>query len=194
MPEVLFRGLMGKSRDELEQEFIRQEQNLDPSEYKSYVYAAFDLQQFFSGFLAKGMPQAMDQEKVDACFLEELCRLNRLLFTPGQVSGLDDYLVRYAVMFFDHEYAHSTVLDEFARDFMSRHRQFQPPLRSMSLPLDDAVEMLGLTRDEFEALDRGGLIRHYRKTARRLHPDTGGDHDTFIRMTEAFQGLLGRKT
>ncbi|MFH1153950.1 MAG: J domain-containing protein [Pseudomonadota bacterium] len=193
MPPVLFRNLTGKSRDELEQMFMTQEQNLEASEYKSYVYAAFNLQQFFSGFLAKGMPQAMDPERVDACFLDELCHINQVLFNAKKDAGLHDYLVRYLIMFFDHDYAHSTVLDDFTRDFMARHRGFRPPGAGKVMTNATALGLLNLTKAEFDALNRRGLIGHYRKMARTLHPDTGGDHETFVHMAEAFQSLLKQK-
>ena len=52
MPEKLFRHLLNKSRDEIEQHFLTEEQAMEPNEIKSYLYTAFDLQQhFFNAFI-----------------------------------------------------------------------------------------------------------------------------------------------
>jgi curved DNA-binding protein CbpA len=34
------------------------------------------------------------------------------------------------------------------------------------------------------------LTRLYRKKAKDLHPDTGGDHQTFVELSEAYEKLL----
>ena len=80
MSSILFKKLVNQSRDEIEQHFLKQEYSLKGNELKSYVYTIFNLQSFFSGFMAKTMPHALDQEKVDLYFSKELCRLNLELF------------------------------------------------------------------------------------------------------------------
>ncbi len=34
------------------------------------------------------------------------------------------------------------------------------------------------------------LTRLYRQRAKNLHPDTGGEHEVFIRLTAAYEQLL----
>ncbi|MCI5141028.1 MAG: hypothetical protein D3909_04730, partial [Candidatus Electrothrix sp. ATG1] len=44
----LFRALLHKSRDELEQLMLKQEQELSPHEYKTYIFTIFNLQSYFN--------------------------------------------------------------------------------------------------------------------------------------------------
>ncbi len=187
MPAVLFKGLVNKSRDEIENHFLQQESALKSHEVKSYVYTVFDLHSFFSGFLAKKMPHALDQEKVDTYFLKELCRLNKALF--GKKNHLDEYMIRYSIMFFDHQYSHTTLLDDFANAFMSRHRVFKPRPKK-SIPIDKACKIFKINGDEFKAMTKQNLSKLYRRLAREVHPDTGGSHDKFVELNNAYQSLL----
>ena len=47
IPQKLFDILHHRSRDEIEQQFLDMEQQLNPQEYKAYVYVIFNLNQFF---------------------------------------------------------------------------------------------------------------------------------------------------
>lgn len=187
MPPALFRKLKDKCRDEIEQGFMQQESRLSHRELKSYVYTIFDLQRFFKGFLAKKMPHALDQNKVDTFFIQELCDLNTRLFR--QSVHLHDYLIRYVVMFFDHPYGESVLLEEMEQDFRFRSRFFyQPPKPAVSR--SRAREIFNLTVTEFKAMDKRSLTRQFRKLARKHHPDKGGNHDKFVELSEAYQALL----
>ncbi len=190
MPPALFRDLIRKSRDEIEQSFMAQEARLRERDVKSYVYAVFDIQSFFSGFLAQKMPQAMDQEKVEAHFLNELCRLNQDLFS--RTSNLDTYMVRYLIMFFDHEYAHTTLLEELERDFRFRRRFFSPPPPKPSMKTQKALAVFEMDKNRFKTLTKRDLTRLYRKLARKHHPDRGGSNKAFIRLNNAFESLLSK--
>ncbi|WP_022667454.1 J domain-containing protein [Desulfospira joergensenii] len=189
MPPALFKDLIHKSRDEIEQGFMAREAVLRAREVKSYVYAIFDIQSFFSGFLAKKMPQAMDQNKVEAHFLKELCRLNKDLF--GLDSRLDTYMIRYLIMFFDHEYAHTTLLEEMERDFKFRHRSFSAPPKP-SMQTQKACAIFEMDKSELKTLSKRGLTRRYRKLAGKAHPDRGGSHEDFIKLNNAFEALLAK--
>jgi hypothetical protein len=188
MPAVLFREFVTQSRDEIEQWFLKQEFSLKSHELKSYVYTIFNLQSFFSGFMAKTMPHALDQERVDHHFLEEICRINGGLF--NEKTFLDDYMIRYLVMFFDHAYDNTTLLDDFAHAFMSRHRKFRPPAPRPALSTQKACKAFHLTQKEFAALTKKGLTRQYRKLARQVHPDAGGSHEKFVELNLAYESLL----
>jgi hypothetical protein len=187
MPAGLFKRLIHQSRDEIEQTFLRQEFSLKAHELKTYVYTVFDIQNFFSSFMAKKMPQVLDQDRVDAYFLKEICRINKMLFTTEHF--LDDYMIRYVVMFFDYHYAHTTLLDDFARAFMSRHRFFKSGPQK-SITTEKACKIFNITETELATLTRKHLTHLYRNLARQFHPDTGGSHGKFIELNNAYHGLL----
>jgi len=189
MPPVLFKNLPKKSRDEIEQGFMAQEKTLEPSSLKSYVYTIFDLQSFFQGILAKQMPQALDQNKVENFFLKEICRINKQLF--GLTSHLHGYMVRYLVMFFDNDYADTLLLDEMERAFRFRHRFVkQPPPKPFSA--SKARSLFKISKAEFKLLSKRGLRKIYRRLARKHHPDRGGSHDQFVEINNAYQILVER--
>lgn len=196
LPVVLFEPLMRKSRDEIEQNFIAMEHYLKPTELKEYVYVIFDLQRFFSETIATKMPQGLDQNKVDRHFLEEICRLNKSnSFWAGLQAqdGLHDYLVRYVILFFDYDFGYSTFLDDYARDFMNRHRQYSSPRPKNAISDDEASTIFGLTKEILKNMTQRSLTRMYRRLAQQFHPDTGGAHDKFIKLAEAYQKLLKSK-
>ena len=191
MPPALFRKLQGKCRDEIEQRFIRQESRLNHRECKSYVYTIFDLQRFFKGFLAKKMPHVLDQNKVDTFFIQELCRLNKSLFHRS--GHLHDHLVRYVIMFFDHSYGDTVLLEEMEQDFRFRSRFFHQPRPSKpTVSRSRAREIFNLTAAELTTMNKRSLTRRYRKLAREHHPDKGGSQDKFVELSEAYQALLAR--
>lgn len=198
MPPALFRELLDKSRDEIEQRFIIAERLLSRTELKNYVYVAFNLQRFFQNFMAKKMPQVLDQVQIESHFEKEICRVNRALFAGNHSCGnppLHAYLVRYLIMFFDSDYAHSTLLDDFVNDFMSRRRQHRfsrPKFTEASMDLAEASDIFGISKETLVSLDNRNLDKRYRRLAQKYHPDKGGTHRRFIALTEAYQRLLHR--
>jgi len=186
MPPSLFLHLPDQCRDEIEQNFIRQEIALKPRELKSYVYTVFDLQSYFRSFMAKEMPHALDQKKVDEYFIKELCRINQKLFKTN--THLDDYMIRYAIMFFDHQYADTRLLDQMANAFMNRHRFYQP-VKEKSIPIRVACKAFNISRKELKTMTKKQLTRIYRKLARQVHPDTGGSNDRFVELNNAYKTL-----
>ena len=190
MPAIIFRQLHNKSRDEIEQRFMDQERVLRQKDLKSYIYTALDLHRFFQGFMAKRMPQALDQDKVEAFFTQELCLLNKELF--GLTSRLHEYLVRYAVMFFDHTYGDSVLLDDMVKDFQFRQRSrwSKPPAATRQLALSQALKVFNITTKVLESMDKTDLAREFRRLARQHHPDRGGSHDRFVELNNAYQVLL----
>ncbi len=195
MPVGLFKSLVNKSRDEIEQIFMQQESRLKASELKTYLFAALDLQRFFQGFMAKRMPQTLDQERMDAYFIKELCHINDSLFITPDIPAprvLNPSLHRYVIMFFDYDYAHSTLLDDFSKRFMNRHRQFHPPAPKIRVSLDKALSDMSLNPQTFSTMSSSTLSRHYRKLARKHHPDKGGDAKQFMRLNQAYESLMER--
>lgn len=188
MPAVLFKGLRDKSRDEIEQEFLSQESRLKDRELKSYVYTIFDLQRFFRGFMAKKMPHALNQEKVETFFLDELCDINQRLF--DRTDHLHPYMNRYLIMFFDHAYADTVLLEELKNDFIFRHRFFRQPPPRPTVSGKKARMVFNIDKQTMKTMSRRELTRRYRELARKHHPDKGGSHDAFVELNNAFQALL----
>ena len=193
MSAKLLKRLVGKSRDELEQYFMVQEQILKPIELKEYVYVIFDLQRFFKELVAKITPMALNQKKVDEHFIEEICRLNQNpVFWNGHqnLQDLHEYLVRYVIMFFDSDYGPGTFLDDYARDFMNRHRAYRPPPPKSAVSVAEARTIFKVTKETLKTITIRELTRLYRRQAQKVHPDKGGDHEKFIKLAEAYQALL----
>jgi len=188
MPKALFQNFMGKSRDEMEQYFIAQEFVLKVQDLKSYVYTIFNIQEFFQGFMAKKMPHVLDQKRVDEYFIRQLCDINKEVFHKDQV--LHEYLQRYAFMFFDHEYAHTTLLEELYNNFRFRHHFYRSPEPKKFLDKSRSLEIFNLTRQELKTMDKSSLVKIYRKLAHAHHPDKGGSKEKFIEINNAYQSLL----
>ena len=192
----LFKWVVGKSRDEIEQHFMEMEKSLNPSELKTYAYVIFDLQRFFSETIAKKMPHGLDQDKVDKCFLEEICRLNGdRFFWAGEACGdfLHEHLVRYVVMFFDNDYGPDTFWHDYVKEFMNARRFHKAPARKRSVSFEEASTVFGVTKEALRKMTKRGLTRLYRRMAKKLHPDKGGTHEKFVELTEAYNDLLRRK-
>ena len=196
MPAFLLKWLAAKSRDEIEQRFMAMEAVLNPREIKSYVYVIFNLQRHFLSIMAQRAPQALDPAKLDDFFLDEICRLNdNETFWPDQnhLPWLTDYLVRYLIMYFDHEFPHMRSPQDELRDFINRHRAYRPPLaRPPDIDLKEASAILGVEEKLLRAMTPRAVTRLYRQLALKAHPDQGGDPRQFIRLTAAYQSVLKR--
>ncbi len=193
MPVALFRRLHNKSRDEIEHGFIDMEAELAPREYKIYTYTIFNLQQFFYESFARGHPDLLNQETVDAYFVEQVCRLNSdPLFWAGMDAGdgLHDYLVRYVLMHFDYDYAPGSFLEDYLRQFINSRRDYRPGFKNAATVLKNASSVFGETEADLKKMSRKDLSRLYRRKAQQLHPDKGGNHDLFVSLTEAYHSLL----
>jgi hypothetical protein len=196
MPFKLFGWLSEKSRDEIEQRFIRMERHLDPSEFKTYTFVIFDLQRFFTQSWAKKIPQGLSQEKLDNHFLEEICRLNcDSCFWAGEeeVGTLHEYLRRYVVMYFDNPFRQDTFLQDHVREFMDARRGWRFPERKREMTLTEASSVFGVAKDILESMSRRSVVRLFRRMAQRLHPDKGGTHEDFVKLADAYRELMRRK-
>lgn len=196
MPDKLCRRLLGKSRDEKEQFFISREQVFHADEVKQYLYAVFNLQRHFSESFARIMPQGLSEEKLDACFVDALCCLNRdpeLWQGMAVPDGLQPYLIRYLILFFDYDFGASQALNDYIRRFINSHRTFGAPPKSPTVSMDAAGAIFGETKEKLAGLSKKELTKLYRRKAKELHPDIGGKHDEFVRLTEAFEELLRRR-
>jgi hypothetical protein len=196
LPQKMFYGVSGKSRDEIEQMFMEMESELAVREYKSYAYVIFDLQHHFHESFARRNPQMLSQEKVDENFIEQVCRLNSdAKFWAGMPSGnnLGEYLIRYVLMYFDHDYAPASFVDEYLRQFINSRRQYRPPQKNRTVILKEASTVFGRTEEVLKNMTRKELSSLYRQKAQELHPDKGGEHDRFVELTEAYNELVRLK-
>lgn len=192
----LYRILLDKSRDEIEQSFLYQEMALRPEEYKLYMYAIFNLQAFFTQSFIHNMPEALDPEKMDRHFLDQVCTLdNDDVFWQGFAKGdtLHEYLVRYVIMYFDYSFASGTGWEQYIRNFMDSRRRYAPPQSARRMSMSEAATVFGVGRAELAAMNLKELKRLFRKKARELHPDKGGEHEAFIELAAAYQELCRTK-
>ncbi len=192
----LYKVLCDKSRDELEQYFLAAERILKPHEIKSYVYTIFDLQRHFSQSFSKTMPQGLNQDEVDRVFVQDVCRLNsdtNFWLGMNTADTLQDYLIRYAIMFFDNDYGRSSYLDDMIQNWMNSRRDFRPPRPEKKVSVKEASTIFGVTETELKKMTRRELSRVFRRKAQQIHPDTGGDHEAFIKLSAAYQSVRERK-
>jgi hypothetical protein len=196
VPEKFFSILRNKSRDEIEQQFLDMEQQLHPREYKAYAYVIFDIHRFFSESFAKKRPQYLKQSDVDDYFIEQICGLNQdLTFWAGMQAGssLHAYLIRYMLMFFDHDFVARSWAEDYIRTFINSRRDYHPSFDAAGVTLREASSIFSESKEVLKQISRQQLIKLFRRRAQELHPDKGGDQDKFVRLTHAYHMLLKTK-
>ncbi len=199
-PFRFFQILSEKSRDEIEAMMERMELVLAPHEWRVYVYTAFHLQNHFRHLLTRNHPSALDPERVDELFLEDICRLNRneQFFrgvAPYDHQSLHPYLIKYLILYFDNDFVPGTIWNQYVKDFMWQHqfhRKAKPPSHP-SPSNDEACRCLEISVEDFKKMDRQKLTRCYRRLAKKTHPDRGGDGRHFVEIKAAYETLLQMK-
>jgi hypothetical protein len=189
----LYRPLLYKSRDEREYYIRDLERALHATELRTYVFAIFDLQRHFHQSYSATMPEALNQVDIADHFVDDLCRLNRdpeFWRDEATVDSLRYHLIRYLIMFFDHGYGRRSLFDDFLREFMGRHRTFRWPERKPPMSTGAVEKIFAMDWRQLRALNRKQLARLYRQRAKKLHPDSGGDHEQFIALNAAYASLL----
>lgn len=196
VPARLFSVLAKKSRDEIEQQFLNMERILRPDEIKTYVYTIFDLPRYFKESFARMAPHLLDQSSVDNFFIKEVCRLNddrRFWNGFEKDDQLHEYLVRYVIMFFDFDFNPGGLMSEYIRNFINSRRRYHAPTNRNTVSLNEAGQLFKTSGPELKQMGRRDLARLYRKRAMKLHPDQGGNHDRFVKLTEAYHSLMKGK-
>ena len=179
--------LKDKSRDEIEQHIMRAEANLRPRETLAYIYASFGLAKYFAHRATRFMPEAQALEELDQAFLKELCFLledeaYRMGLSREEV--LRDYLSRYVVMHFDR-------LEETRRFFEERQaRLAERHYYATTKVVAQAASLFGVSEAELMRMGKEELGRLFRRRARELHPDQGGDHEDFIKLRKLYEELM----
>ncbi|MCL2341237.1 MAG: hypothetical protein FWC49_05980 [Proteobacteria bacterium] len=188
----MYTVLLDKSRDEIEQMILAQEQTLLPRDYQSYLFAIFDLQRFFHESYARSIPQALDRERLDAVFVEAICRLAAdEVFWQGFPRGdrLPYPLIRYLIMYFDALPDEPVSWANFSRASRSGPFHRQPTAPTATVSRSQAFAIFGLDAERLATMRKRDLTRLYRQKAHELHPDKGGDPEQFIRLTAAYEEL-----
>ena len=191
VPEKVFRLLLNKSRDELEQYFLTAERILREAERFNYISVIFELRRSVP---VSPIDPAWSRQ-ADAHFIDGLCSLNEdPYYTAGlpQFQGLYEHLVRYAIMYFDADTNRLFGRPDHVREFMNRHRTYVPPPK-VRVKIRDAERLFGHTWKELQRMDRPALTRIYRRLALKHHPDHGGRGDDFRSLTAYYKALLSKK-
>ncbi len=194
--EKCCRPLLGQSRDEREYYFMAEEKVLEPGSYFQYIFAIFNLQKHFKQSFAPWLPEALAMEEVADQFTKVICSLQRdKTFWQAQKGGdfIHAHLTRYLWMFFDFAPHRPSFERDFTRAFMGNHRTFKWPEKKVTVPPEKIEEVFGISHSHLTALNKEELTRLYRKKAMELHPDTGGDAELFIVLTEVYTTLLNKK-
>jgi hypothetical protein len=191
VPEKIFRPLLNKSRDELEQYFLTAERILRPVEKFNYAAVIFELKR-----LAAASPSNPDlARKMDAWFIDRLCSLNEdPHYTAGlpEFQGLYEHLARYAMMYFDAEAPAFASRPDIMQEFINRHHVYVPPPK-VRMKIREAERLFGHTWKELQRMDRPTLTRRYRRLALQYHPDHGGRAEVFRNLTACYKALLAKK-
>lgn len=190
--------LLGMSRDEIEHTIEGMERVLRPHEMRSYIFTALHLQVYFPEHPMRNHPVGLDAERVDECFLEEVCRLNR---DPSFFSGMENlyegmvhpYLIKYVILYYDHDF-YGDAWDARMREFVREHRSYRRvSVARSAVGAEEACKIFGISPEECKKLGRRDLARLYRQKAKEAHPDKGGDHETFVKIKDAYESLMRRK-
>lgn len=162
----LYKVLLEKSRDEIEQLIILRENELQPRELDNYLFSIFDLGRFFREHHARAYPSALNRNKVDTFFLQEFCNLDKdPLFWTGfdrseQVPG---YLRRYLFLYFDHAGNSDMTWHNMGQRFRRARRRYQPSQGEKKMSVSEATAVFGITQQELSQLSRKALTSLYRK-------------------------------
>lgn len=194
--EKCCRPLIGQSRDEREHFFEMEERVLEPGSFFQYIYAIFNLNKYFHESFAPWLPEALARVEVEEQFIKALCALQRdKTFWQAEAtdSFLHTHLHRYVWMFFDFTPHKRSFQHDFIRNFMGSRRNFKWPKKTPQASPETIEKIFELSEQQLVSMSRQELTRLYRKKAMQLHPDTGGDAEMFISLTEIYTSLMQRK-
>jgi hypothetical protein len=177
-----------KSRDEIESYLDTLERRLPPSEYAAYVYASLGVPLVFPQYL-RDYPSALDREQLDRLVLLELCKINSdedfFLGVDREDRFLHPYLRKYTWLYFDSEFETETSFEGFG--FASR---FRPASLRPAPSLQDAYGIFEMSAEQFSRISGRELTSIFRRKAKKIHPDRGGEHEDFLKLSEAYEQLM----
>lgn len=190
--------LLCRSRDEIEASIDAMESRLPHREIPRYVYASMNLQSRFPHHLLRHYPEGLDLDKLDVYFMEEICRLNgdKSFFRGMEMPDpekLHPFLMKYIIFYFDYSFEVENPWNRFFEEFSYQHRFFSRPRQASSVSVKEAFIIMGISEEDFKRMSRREVVRIYWRKAQRKHPDKGGSHEEFVRLTEAYEVLAARK-
>lgn len=175
-----------RSRDEIESDIDRMEPALPAGEYAAYVYASLGIPLLVPHHL-RDYPSAIDRENLDGLVLQELCRINSdeefFLGVERENDTLHPYLSKYAWFYFDSQFQSQTWFEGFRS-----HVGFNKA--ASALPVQTAFEIFEISAGQFSRMSGKELTRLFRLKAKKMHPDKGGEHENFLRLSEAYDHLM----
>ncbi|MGC8490524.1 MAG: hypothetical protein ACP5SH_02190 [Syntrophobacteraceae bacterium] len=186
-------ALLLKSRDEIEVYIERMEHQLRPDEYAPYVYACLGIALLLPAAL-RAYPGGVSPEKMDRFVIEELCRIDDdedfFLGVCRQNGGsLHPYLIKYAWLYFDFPFQAQSRSERFHFE-----REYsRPPVSRPSMSVQAACKVFGITEEQLRHIGRDEITRLFRRKAKDIHPDRGGDHESFLALSKAYGLLLSMK-
>jgi hypothetical protein len=195
MPDNFFRTLSAKSRDEIEQYFMREEHILRPRELIRYLFVIFGLQQHLLYSRPDHMGGNARQDQVDTLFVESVCALDQDdTFWTGmpRTGDLQGYLRRYVILYFDMAVQQRPSVPRYLHEFMNRHRAYRPP-QKVRLNMAEASRLFETPWENLRQMDGNAFTRLYRKQALKFHPDKGGSQKKFVKLTKLYQNLMKKK-
>ena len=182
--------LLEKSRDEIEHTIEGMENVLRPHEMRSYLFTALHLQACFPHHLLRNHPLALGPGKGRQYFLDALCCLNNDAAYFAGVECLDwtslhPYLSKYLILYFDSGNGRKCLagIPRGIHALAASHGDLPAAKR---MDMGAACKVFGMSREEVVRIAPKGSGPVIPKKAKELHPDRGGDKESFIRMTEAF--------
>lgn len=197
-PHKFLNVLNDMCRDEIENYFRQMEFPLRLREKKQYVYQALNLKSYFRSDITGQFPAGLNAGDLDHAFLTEICRLNQdpEFQASGNGSGprLSDYLIPYAILWFDYEFGQRPYVNPMTDDFFGQRTRYQPPPPpEYRMDISGACRILCISMEEYQSMDKNDLVRAYRRLAMEHHPDQGGDSEKFIELNEAYERLVTGK-
>ena len=195
LPDNFFQALLGKSRDELEQYFMKEEHILHPGEWVRYLFAIFGLKRHLLQFRPNQTGGGPAQERVDNLFIDAVCDLNNDdTFWAGMTMSddLQGYLRRYVIFYFDQAVQKAAPIPRYLHEFMNRHRTYQPP-KKVRLNMAEASRLFETTWKHLHQMDSDTFTKLYRRQALKHHPDQGGRQELFVKLTKLYENLLKKK-
>jgi hypothetical protein len=195
MSPRLLLHLHDKSRDEIEQRFLHEERILKPRELNRYIWTIFDLNTVSRAACSLDPQPYMSQASVDAGFMAALCDLHQdESFWSGTPSAdrLQEYLIRYAIIYFDHAFPIRMPRRNEFSDFMNRHRRYVPP-QKVRMSMAEAGRLFETDWKQLKQMDARTFTRLYRQQAMKHHPDKGGSQRKFIRLNALYKHMMQRK-
>jgi hypothetical protein len=145
--------------------------------------------------IARQRPQGLNQTQIDEFFIETVCQLNddKEFWAGMAISGmLNEYLLRYVIMYFDYEFPHSSPFQNYLHDFVNRHRSYLPP-KKLRLNREEASRLFEISWDRLKQMDLKSFNRLYRKMALKHHPDQGGSQEKFVKLANFYKSILRKK-